>query len=288
MSNSNEEGGPATFNKIPSCLKWHIDGGKGAFNGKLADWIISLMPPHTHYVEPYAGGLSVLLAKDPEGVSEVVNDIHGELTNFWHILQDVEYFTDMRRILDAVPFSKPEWIEAAEIKGKSNYQVNRAVGFFIRCRQSMSGRMDSFAPLSRSRTRRGMNEQASAWLTAIEGLSEVHARLKRVVIFNEDALKVIRREDSIHTLYYCDPPYVDETRAADDVYEYEYSTKQHLDLLQVLFSIQGKFLLSGYRCNLYDDFAATCNWNRHDFPIVNNAARGDTKRVMLESIWCNF
>ena len=35
------------------------------------------MPPHTHYVEPYAGGLSVLLAKPCDGSSEVVNDLDG-------------------------------------------------------------------------------------------------------------------------------------------------------------------------------------------------------------------
>ena len=40
-------------------LKWH--GGKAY----LAKKIIELMPPHLHYVEPYGGGLQVLLAKDP-------------------------------------------------------------------------------------------------------------------------------------------------------------------------------------------------------------------------------
>ena len=49
-------------------LKWH--GGKHY----LAADIIGLMPPHQHYVEPYAGGLAALLAKDPEGVSEVATD----------------------------------------------------------------------------------------------------------------------------------------------------------------------------------------------------------------------
>lgn len=47
------------MSKLTGPLKWH--GGKSY----LADWIISLMPKHLHYVEPYAGGLAVLLAKDP-------------------------------------------------------------------------------------------------------------------------------------------------------------------------------------------------------------------------------
>lgn len=37
-------------------LKWH--GGKHC----LADKIVALMPPHTHYCEPFAGGLALLLA----------------------------------------------------------------------------------------------------------------------------------------------------------------------------------------------------------------------------------
>ena len=61
-------------------LKTH--GGKHY----LAQKIIALMPAHTHFVEPYAGGLAVLLAKDPEGVSEVVNDLDGNITNFWQVL----------------------------------------------------------------------------------------------------------------------------------------------------------------------------------------------------------
>jgi hypothetical protein len=60
--------------------------------------------------------------------------------------------------------------------------VQRAVWFFIRCRQSLAGRMGAFAPLSRNRTQRRMNEQAAAWLSVVENLPAVHARLKRVVI----------------------------------------------------------------------------------------------------------
>jgi hypothetical protein len=48
--------------------------------------------------------------------------------------------------------------------------VPSAVNFFVRCRQSMAGRMRDFATLSRTRVRRGMNEQAAAWLSAVEGL----------------------------------------------------------------------------------------------------------------------
>ncbi len=40
-------------------IKWH--GGKYY----LRAWILGLMPPHLHYVEPFFGGGGILLARDP-------------------------------------------------------------------------------------------------------------------------------------------------------------------------------------------------------------------------------
>lgn len=261
-------------------IKWH--GGKHY----LAARIIALMPPHVHYVEPYFGGGAVLLAKDPDGVSEVVNDINGDLTNFWFHLQDDSLFQVFRRQVEAIPFSEQHFDDSEAwmtIPG-----MEQAVGFFIRCRQSMSGRMKDFAPTSRTRTRRGMNEQVSAWLTAIEGLPAVHARLKRVLIQNRPALDCIATEDGPQTLFYLDPPYLHETRTAKDVYEHEMTPSDHTGMLSALAVIKGKFLLSGYRSAMYDDWATGHGFDRHDFEIDNKAAKGDTKRKMTECLWCNF
>ena len=268
--------------RLTQPLKWH--GGKHY----LAADIIGLMPPHLHYVEPYAGGLAVLLAKDPEGISEVVNDLDTGLTNFFRVLQRPETFEPFQHIARAVPFSEIEWQEALTRLDHPD-PVERAVAFFIHCRMSLAGRRDTFASLSRTRTRRGMNEQASAWLGAVDGLSAVHARLRRVIVLNQPALDVIRREDGPNTLHYCDPPYVPSTRTAPDTYgPFEMTVADHVELLDTLAKIQGKFLLSGYRSDLYDTAAARAGWKRHDFDLPNNAAGGDTKRRMTESVWSNI
>lgn len=253
----------------------------------MASKIVALMPPHLHYVEPYAGGLSVLLAKDPEGVSEVVNDIDGDLMNFWHVLQNADTWRDFQRIVEATPFSEEEF-GVAKVARVFGNDVDSAVAFFVHCRQSLAGRMKTYAPLSRMRTRRGMNEQVSAWLQAVEGLPEVHARLKRVVILNRDALEVIRQQDGPDTLFYLDPPYLHETRATTGEYAYEMNAGQHDELLTLLRPVRGKFLLSGYRSDLYDARADFAGWSRVDFDLPNNAAGGKSKRRMTESVWANF
>ena len=272
--------------RLRTSIKTH--GGKHY----LAAWIAAKFPPHIHYVEPCAGGLSVLLAKDPEGVSEVVNDIDGLLTNFWRVLQGRESRRTFIETLSLIPFSEPEFDHAKSVcdsladRRWTDANVNAAVDFFILARQSLAGRQKDFAPLSRTRTRRGMNEQASAWMTAIDGLEAVGERLRRVVILNRPALDVIQSEDAPSTLFYLDPPYLGETRTSKQVYRYEMTTDDHRRLLQTIGNVDGKVAISGYHSDLYD--FALRGWNLHEYETPNHSSGGASKRTMTECLWTNY
>ena len=101
------------------------------------------------------------------------------------------------------------------------------------------------------------------------------------------AVEVIRSQDGEGTLFYCDPPYVHETRTARKAYgENEMTDKDHRELLDVLKQVRGKVILSGLASKLYDD--ALSGWQRHTRDLPNNAASGSTKRRMTEVLWCNF
>ena len=146
----------------------------------------------------------------------------------------------------------------------------------------------SFATLSKTRVRRGMNEQASAWLTGVEGLPELHERLKRVVIYNREAFEVIQQTDSEQTLFYLDLPYLQETRSAKNAYKHEVTPEYHEALLELLSGIQGKFILSGYPSKMYDDAAQKHGWKRAEYAIPNNASRNKIKDTKTECIWMNY
>lgn len=289
--------------KLTQPLKWH--GGKYY----LRKWIVDLMPPHLHYVEPYFGGGGILLARDPErdwmatgdekltaaekGSSEVANDLHGELINFWRVLQNAEHFEAFQRRIELTPFSEAEFDVALECSREPEYDrnaspIDRAVQFFILARQSRQGLMRDFATLSRNRTRSRINEQVSAWLNVVDGLPDVHKRLRDVVILNQPAVDVIRKQDGLKTLFYCDPPYVHESRATTGQYAFEMTESDHADLLKTLSEIQGKFMLSGYPSELYTQWEKDCQWTRHEFEIDNKAASGKVKEKKTECLWCNF
>ena len=268
---------------LTSPLKWH--GGKFY----LAKRIIAMMPPHIHYVEPFAGGLSVLLGKDPEGISEVANDTHGELTNFWDVLKGEATFAGFQRLVQATPFSEVEWDRVKRGEPAGDDPVTRAYRFFVLCRQSLAGRMKNFATLTRNRTRRNMNEQASAWINTIEGLPAVHERLKRVAILNDRAQKVIKTQDGENTLFYLDPPYVHETRSTTYEYgEHEMGEKEHEGLVELVAGCEGKVMLSIYEHPIYDRLVQKHRWKVAKFELPNNAARGANKRRMVECVYMNF
>lgn len=279
-----------------------IHGGKEP----LASWIVSLMPPRCknpgnpakgddgwlHYVEPYFGGGAVLLKNDPEGISEVVNDIDGELINFWCVLQNEKSFAKFKRIVEAVPFAEDEFSYGGKyfLFGKTvQGNVDAAVRFFVRCRQSLSGRRSYFSPTTRNRTRRGMNEQASSWLSAIDGLGAVHERIKRVVILNKDALEVISQQAGPRTLFYLDPPYLHETRSSTGEYgNFEMTWSDHVEMLDLLTTIEGRFMLSGYPSEVYDQYAEQNGWNVHQKDVDNKSSKKKKKPRKTETVWTNY
>ncbi len=57
-------------------------GGKN----RLAARIISILPEHVAYVEPFAGGAQVLFHKPPSEV-EVLNDLDFDIVNFFRVCQ---------------------------------------------------------------------------------------------------------------------------------------------------------------------------------------------------------
>lgn len=277
------------------------------FGGKypMASLLYPLAAPHIHRVHPFGGALGEFWNWRSEGVSEVVNDIDRRLTNFFRVLQNEESFNKFYRQVECIPFSEVEWLHYKNVLSKTKINglnIDAAVAFFVVCRQSIGGRCSSFAPLSRSRVRRGMNEQVSAWLTAIAGLKDVHNRLLKVVIKNKRAIDLIIDEDSPGTLFYLDPPYLHETRTGNDEYRYEMTHNDHENLLKIItgtydyrlyhyhnavgWAPSAQYMLSGYDNELYNDYLSC--WTKIEINRPNSAAGGSTKRIMTECVWVNY
>jgi DNA adenine methylase len=280
----------------------------------LAKQIVAQMPPRVknpnaprpddpgwlHYVEPYFGGGAVLFENDPEGISEVIGDFDYKVANFWRVLQikaQREHFIDM---VSHTPFSEHSFDNAKFVISTIEKitqertlatmgSVHDAAEFFIVNRQSRQALGKDFATLTRNRARRGMNAEVSAWMSAVDGLEWFGERLRRAVVFHRPALQIIRQQDGRRTLFYLDPPYPKETRSSFGEYgPCEMSLAQHFALLWQLTEIEGRFILSGYHCEMYDWFARTFGWRCVEIEIDNKASSSKTKEKKIECLWMNY
>ena len=258
----------------------------GWYGGKFShlDWLLPLLPPSHHYVEPFGGSAAVLLNRPPSPV-ETYNDLDGELVNFFRVLRD-----EPGALVEAIgltPFARAEFEAALAPAAPGTSDRERARRFFIRARQARTGLAQTASQgrwaFCRGTSRAGMSGAVSRWLGSADGLSEIAGRLLRVQIENRPALEVIARYDSPGTLFYCDPPYVPSTRGDPRAYGFEMDEVSHRRLAEALGRCRGRAAVSGYECDLMDSLYA--GWQRVPGP---RRTAHSVKRPRQEFLWTNY
>ena len=131
-----------------------------------------------------------------------------------------------------------------------------------------------------------MAGDVNAWLSAIDQLPQVVARLQRVQIMCRPALDVIPRFDDADALIYADPPYVHATRESTDAYRHEMTDADHAALAALLANCKARVIVSGYPSELYRSLYA--EWRVETREIANHAAGGRGKARETECLWLNF
>lgn len=261
-------------------LRWH--GGKW----RLAPWIIKHFPAHRIYVEPFGGGASVLLRKQP-ALTEVYNDLDQEVVNLFRQLRS----PDAPKLVEGLrltPFARDEFDLAFEPTDDMVERARRLVvrSFFAGGTRGVLDVDRTMAGFNGGSARsRGDNPQASHardWSNYAEALPAVIRRMSTVTIENRPAIALIRQHDSVHTLFYIDPPYLDSVRSdrARKAYRHEMSDEDHADLLACLSTVKGMVVTSGYASDLYD--TALQAWQR-----VEIGAFADGARPRTEVLWIN-
>jgi DNA adenine methylase len=259
----------------------------GWYGGKFShlDWLLPLLPRCHHYCEPFAGSAAVLLNRPPSPV-ETYNDVDGEVANFFRVLRDKK--VALVEAIGLTPFSREEFALACKLD-PSISALERARRFYVRARQVRTG-LAQTASLGRwanckNTSRAGMSGVISRWLGAVRDLPAIAERLLRVQIENRPALDVIRLYDSPQTLFYCDPPYVHETRGDSKAYGYEMTDAHHRELAAALNRINGLVAISNYQCKLMDELYPAPRWMKTVSPPRTNHA---TKGTRVEVLWTNY
>lgn len=259
----------------------------GWYGGKYShlDWLLPLLPTCHHYCEPFAGSGAVLLNRRPSPV-ETYNDLDGEVCNFFRMLRDEK--EKLVKAIGLTPFSREEFALACKLDPKCS-PLERARRFYIRARQVRTG-LAQTASIGRwanckDTSRAGMSGVISRWLGGVEMLPWIAERLLRVQIENRPAVDVIRLYDSPTTLFYCDPPYVHETRGDSKAYKHEMTNDEHRCLAKVLNACKGRVAISNYQCDLIDGLYPAKRWMKTVTAEKTNHA---TKGKRTEILWTNY
>lgn len=260
----------------------------GWYGGKFShlDFILPNLPTDArHFCDVFGGSAAVLINREPAS-AETFNDIDSDLTNFFATLRDTTTGDALLRAIALTPFSREELMQACTPADDLD-NVERARRFFVRARQTRTGLAQTSSEGRWAHcvltSRAGMAGAVSRWLGSIEGLSEIVQRLLRVQIENAPALEVIERFDSPDTLFYLDPPYVHAERGDVSSYGTEMTDEDHIELAELLHQCEGRFAVSGYRSELYDDLFES--WRRVDAdPKLCHSVRSPRQ----ESMWLNY
>lgn len=252
---------------------------------RLADAIARMLPEHHHYVEPFAGSLSVLLAKKPSHM-ETVNDLDEDLVTFWRVLRDRP--EDLAAACALTPHSRVENDNAYDLDVPDDVERARRVWVLLSQGRGSTLRRTGWRFY---RNPAGSTYSLPHYLGAYtERIPPAAARLIGVSLECRPALEVITDYGQHpNVLLYVDPPYMQATRSSLN-YRHEMGGEaEHVELLHALRGCEATVVLSGYPSDLYDEALAA--WDRAEMAAwTGNGIRGDAPRTdgaRVEVLWCN-
>lgn len=266
-------------------------GGKSPLHG-LSRWITGIIgyDPKRSYCEPFGGMLGVLCCRPPVNM-EIVNDVDGDLVNWWLCTRD--FTEEMKHRVKHTPRSRTAYQASAQcvrVPPSEGYpfsadrgeRLERAVAYHVCIEQSVThsglgktGWAITYSPNKGAFTRFGdRNFDALA------------TRIYNVQVESRDALEILERTArEPGMVIYCDPPY----RTADTS-PFTVSGVDWEKMTDLLVMQKGRVAVSGYA----DEWDHLAGWHRFEkahrhIPIgVQNTTEDSRQLPRTEVLWTNF
>ena len=259
---------PRTIIKYPGA-KWSI-----------ADWIVSLMPPHKSYLEPFFGSGAIFFTK-PRSRIETINDMDGEIVNLFRVVRDMP--EALERAVALTPYIREEYEKAWERckSGNVSDPVELARLTLVRYWQTHGSCSYYKGGWKNDRAGREYAYAVRYWSQLPEWISAAVERLKEAQIEQTPAVELIRRFSHPDVLIYADPPYVLSTRKQRQYNVEMADDTQHEELLAALLVHPGPVMLSGYESDLYNDTLK--GWAK-----LHHKAQSECGGARVETLWLNY
>lgn len=224
----------------------------------LAKWITSNFPPREFYdcfVDAYGGSGAITFAA-PNVPVKVWNDKSKYLWVFMKVLR--ERVDELIEQIMLTPYSRFELNQCGLPKDATKCNLDEleiARRFWVLSWQGRGNRAASNLDTTGWRYHKSNGGvYAPNEFYAVDDVYMYAQMLQRVQIECTDALKLIKTYDTPRTLFYLDPPYSHESdRNYDGYYRHEMAEHEHRELIELIKSIKGYAVISGYNSSLYRD-----------------------------------
>jgi DNA adenine methylase len=182
-------------------------------------------------VEVFAGSAKLLFAKEPSR-REVMNDLNGDVTNFFRVAKHRAAELAERFELECIHAGRFRELRAAT----PECEVDRALRFAYLTWYSFSAKGEHFA----SSNAKGKSNRRSL-ATIRDTLNRTADRLASVQIEQRDFAEMLGRYDSRDSFFYLDPPYVEfQSNGRYDPLDAE----RRAEMFRAISKLKGKVLLS--------------------------------------------
>ena len=231
--------------------------------------ILPLIPKHNLYCEPFLGGGAVFWAKEPSPV-EIINDTNGAVVNFYRVVQSK--FDELYNEVQLTLHARTLYNDARVVYNNPHLfsDVKRAWALWVATSQSFASKIGSGWAYARKK-----NSCEKKVTNAKKRFQEAYKeRLNYVQIECNNALNVIKSRDSEDSFFYIDPPYVGSNQG----HYSGYTQEDFNNLITLLSSIKGKFLLSSYPNKYLDEAINKYGWNTKKFDKCLSASKNRNAR----------
>ena len=238
--------------------------------------ILPLIPEHTIYTEAFFGGGAVFWAKQPVK-TEIINDFNTNVYTFYKVLQT--RFAELKTLIERSVVSR-EAYKAALVIYHAPFaftEVQQAWAFWYTTNCGYSNQVGNCRITTNSKNVSALNNKITNFTDTYS------ARLQGVQIDNNDATEVLTHHDTPDSFHYIDPPYVGAKQGHYGGYEQEHFN----ELLAILATLKGKFLLSSYHNEELTKYVQQCGWYQKEVSM-HLGSSNSTGKKRIEVLTANY
>lgn len=249
------------MNATKPVMPW--PGGKTS----LLKYLLPAVPEHKSYVEIFGGGMALLLAKEPSTV-EVVNDINGELIQFY---RNVKFHLDeLLREMEWMVASRAEFLDYITQPGLT--EIQKVARWYYRNVNGFAGDNRSFG-----RSKKTGGAAMGSRQRRLEKLRALNTRLDHVCIEKLPWDKCIELYDHEGAFFFCDPPYMKPGGAN---YYNSFSPEEMTRLRDRLVKAKGRSIVTTCACDIcHNIFSAFPKRTVSRALGINNAGKQKNRKI---------